>query len=98
MFGSSRDYMVCFPPECRIFNMSTEIRRWRLKYWVLKNHTVRREEYVKVLDMIKSMDGYGHYIVKMFFYDRHMKDKWLVKLPPIGKDKYLKKIHTYPYL
>ena len=48
--------------------------------------------------MIKSMDGYGHYIVKMFFYDRHKKDKWLVKLPPIGKDKYLKKIHTYPYL
>lgn len=98
MFWGEDYYQVVFPPECRIFNMSTEIRRWRLKYWVLKNKTLKRKPHKKVLDMVRSMDGYGMYMVKLFIYDRHVKDKWMVKLPPIGKDKYLKKIHTYPYL
>lgn len=96
MFGDETYYQMCLPAH-HVFNFSTEISRWRLELWRLKM-ILKKSSYMGVKSMVRSMPGYDVYVFKMFIYDRQVKGKWMVRVPPIGKRIFYKMIRSYPYL
>ena len=96
MFWDETYYQMCLPAH-QVFNLSTEISRRRLELWRLKK-ILQKSSYMGVERMVSSMPGYDDYVLKMFIYDRQLKGKWMVRIPPIGKRIFYKMIRSYPYL